>query len=208
VSNIAVVRKINSDGTVNVSIPPDLEVEIENRSNIFGGNLIPGDSVILFSPHGDLGSSGVLYKIGEQRPVGGEGLPPPYPSVSPGTYTVGQSVQLLSPTGYQDMVIYYTANPNIPVNSYTLYTGELLEISANRTIWAYGVLGLKLSDIGKYSFIIDSIMAIENIPETSEGVFDSILAVLNTSVNTDVSEQISESIQEELNITATVTLIY
>jgi hypothetical protein len=56
---------------------------------------------------------------------------------------------------FETVRIYYATSPDIPVNSYTLYSGQPLTISGNTTVLTYGALGMKLSDIGKYSFIIN-----------------------------------------------------
>ena len=65
-SEIAVVRKVHHDGTVDVSIAPNDGIMIENIVNIGLSKLRDNDSVILFCPFGDLGSSVILYKNGEQ----------------------------------------------------------------------------------------------------------------------------------------------
>jgi hypothetical protein len=136
------------------------------------------------------------------------GLPTPRASKPPGKYFVGFTVMLTPPPEYDTMQIFWTTKKTANVNEYTEFTGIPIDVSQTVTLYAYGIAGSEFTKVVEFAYTVDSVKVSESIPETFEGVSDSVLAVLNTSANTDVTEDISESIPEELNITATVTLIY
>ena len=63
----AIVTQVNSDGTVNVTIPPDNSRFVNNVLNKSNESLSPGDSVELCTKNGRLSNSWVAIKHGKSR---------------------------------------------------------------------------------------------------------------------------------------------
>lgn len=63
----AIVTQVNSDGTVNVTIPPDNSRFVNNVLNKSNEFLSPGDSVELCTKNGRLSNSWVAIKHGKSR---------------------------------------------------------------------------------------------------------------------------------------------
>lgn len=61
----AIVTQVNSDGTVNVTIPPDNSRFVNNVLNKSNESLSPGDSVELCTKNGRLSNSWVAIKHGK-----------------------------------------------------------------------------------------------------------------------------------------------
>ena len=66
----AVVTKVNDDGTVNVTIPPDNSRFVNNVLNKSSESLSAGDSVELCTKNGRLSNSWVAIKHGKSTSVG------------------------------------------------------------------------------------------------------------------------------------------
>ena len=64
----AVVTKVNDDGTVNVTIPPDNSRFVNNVLNKSNESLSTGDSVELCTKNGRLSNSWVAIKHGKSAP--------------------------------------------------------------------------------------------------------------------------------------------
>lgn len=60
----AIVKKVNSDGSVNVYLPPDIEKVISNVINKTGESLAIGDSVELCTKNGKTSNAWVSVKHG------------------------------------------------------------------------------------------------------------------------------------------------
>lgn len=66
----AVVTKVNDDGTVNVTIPPDNSRFVNNVLNKSNESLSTGDSVELCTKNGRLSNAWVAIKHGKSTSVG------------------------------------------------------------------------------------------------------------------------------------------
>ena len=66
----AVVTKVNDDGTVNVTIPPDNSRFVNNVLNKSSESLSAGDSVELCTKNGRLSNAWVAIKHGKSTSVG------------------------------------------------------------------------------------------------------------------------------------------
>ena len=66
----AVVTKVNDDGTVNVTIPPDNSRFVNNVLNKSNESLSAGDSVELCTKNGRLSNAWVAIKHGKSTSVG------------------------------------------------------------------------------------------------------------------------------------------
>ena len=66
----AIVTQVNSDGTVNVTIPPDNSRFVNNVLNKSNEFLSPGDSVELCTKNGRLSNSWVAIKHGKSSSSG------------------------------------------------------------------------------------------------------------------------------------------
>ena len=66
----AIVTQVNSDGTVNVTIPPDNSRFVNNVLNKSNESLSPGDSVELCTKNGRLSNSWVAIKHGKSSSSG------------------------------------------------------------------------------------------------------------------------------------------
>ena len=66
----AVVTKVNDDGTVNVTIPPDSSRFVNNVLNKSNESLSAGDSVELCTKNGRLSNAWVAIKHGKSTSVG------------------------------------------------------------------------------------------------------------------------------------------
>ena len=66
----AVVTKVNDDGTVNVTIPPDNSRFVNNVLNKSNESLSTGDSVELCTKNGRLSNDWVAIKHGKSTSVG------------------------------------------------------------------------------------------------------------------------------------------
>lgn len=65
----AIVTQVNSDGTVNVTIPPDNARKVNNVLNKSTASLSVGDSVELCTKNGRLSNSWVALKHGKEASI-------------------------------------------------------------------------------------------------------------------------------------------